>query len=394
MFNFLHLAGRQIAPNAQATLAAFRAQMLGELVVLHTRNERESSTPARQFSHIARGLGEDAELSCRLVKVEETAQSVHAAAVRLLAEPSAHRWVLHATGGNKPMSAGLMMLAAHPRVAGVIYRDLELGWSLFRLDAQGAPISEPLSEQHPQFGFLFEPQSALQGWPLEQLLMCQLGEPNWRLTANTLPSDIQVDQWLVHGCQGSGGRFRTYGPFAKGHTHLPPEGMAFEAMVGLMLKAAGCPQVLWSAEVQDQAGSPQFETDLLACHRDQIVLYNIKLSNDAAKTAQVREAAQTAQRLGGLSARAVLLRPNWPDSASVAQFAQSQRVTLLRRKEVGRMLDALVAPLGLSLPKQPPIERLRETLRQHAARCGEVAWAHEPTPPSKPKARPSKPKAR
>ncbi len=378
MLNMLHLAGRQIVPNAQATLAAARAGLLRRLVVLHSGNERESAGPARQYFHLLTALGDLMEpVRPELGEVEESALAVYHTALEILEEPSEHAWVLHASGGTKLMSTGLMLLARHPRVAAVVYRDLHRGWFRFRLDANGQPDDPAIPAGCPELGWLLQEQVRVSSWPLLEVLHSQLGVEGLRAQSRELPSKVKAFEWLAYGCKRPG-CFHQFPPVAR---MALEEGNAFEALLALMLKQAGCEQVLWGVEFEGQDGSKLLESDVMACHGDQIVLFDVKIQKGSLskeKSGQIRNASKTAEALGGLSAKAVLVRPNWPASKSVGDMAQTLRVPLIRRAEVGSLLDEMLRPLRLVPAPSPELQTCRQLLQQHARQAGAEAFPHNP----------------
>jgi hypothetical protein len=379
MLNMLHLAGRQIVPNAQATLAAARARLLRRLVVLHSDNERESAGPARQFFQLLTALGDLMEpVRPELGEVEESALAVYHTALEILEEPLEHRWVLHASGGTKLMSTGLMLLARHPRVAAVVYRDLHRGWFRFRLNAQGQPEDQAISAGCPELGWLLQEQVRVSSWPLIDVLQSQLGAEGAQAKSRALPSKVQAFDWLDYGCKRPG-FFHQFPAVARLGLE---EGNAFEALLALMLKEAGCEQVLWGVEFEAEDGSKLLESDVVACHGDQIVLFDVKIQRGGSwareKSGQIRNASKTAEALGGLSAKAVLVRPNWPASPSVGEIANALRVPLIRRTEVGTLLDEMLKPLRLANAQTPALQACRQRLEQHARRAGAEAFIHNP----------------
>jgi hypothetical protein len=388
MLNLLHLAGRQIVPNAQATLAAAKAGLLKRLLVLHSCNTRESAGPARQFFQLVLELGDLIDgVEPVLAEVDETAQSVYHTALEVLNEPSEHRWVLHATGGTKLMSTGLMLLARHPRVAAVVYRDLHQGWFRFQLDAQGRPVDSPIAANCPELGWLRSEQVRVSSWPLLDVLHSQLGVHDLEAGSRSLPQGIQAAQWLAWGSKQRPGSFHRYAGVDKLKLE---EGNAFEALLALILKEAGCEQVLWSVEFTARDGSKLLESDVVACHGDKLVLFDVKIQSGnwaREKSGQIRNAAKTAETLGGLGARAVLVRPNWPDSPAVGQMASALGVPLIRRPQVAHLVDELLRPLKLEHARSPVLDEIRRLFQQHARSCGKDAFQHSSNQRVKPAAR-------
>jgi hypothetical protein len=350
MYSLIHLSGRQLLPNVLANLAFSRMGALERSIILHSANEQESQAPARRlFSLLGLGATEDERIQCLQIEVEETLQSVTAEVLALFDEFPQARWVLHATGGNKMMSAALVLLARHPRVVAVVYRDIAHGWRHVTLGPEGtAPSEQAIAADHPHLGCLEAPDLGLDCLPLEKLIRAQfaVGAAIDRFVPRKLPRNADPAAWLSDTLCG----------WAPGFSRQPQwrgtagdEGPAFECWLGMLLREAGATQVLWSCQGFSPQNQIVVETDLVAIHRNRIAVYDVKLERPGApeKSNQIRAARSTADKLGGLSAAAVLVRPNWPPMGHLEQFAQALGVQLINRGNAGRLVPLMCAPLGL-----------------------------------------------
>ena len=382
MYSLIHLSGRQLLPNVLANLAFSRAGLLERAVVLHSDNERESLAPARRlFGLLGLGRSENEQVHCLRIEVEETPQSVTEEVLALFEEFPQARWVLHATGGNKMMSAALVMLARHPRVAAVAYRDIVHGWRSVALESEGAmPVERPVTPSHPHLGCLEAPDLGLDALPLEKLIRAQFsaGDAIARFVAEPAPPDCDAPAWLADVARHPRARFASSEHWRGAARN---EGHAFECWLALLLRAGGASQVLWNCVGYSPQGHPVIETDVMAIHRNRIAIYDLKLEQPRAsgKTEQIRGVRNTADKLGGLSAAAVLVRPNWPATGHLERFADALGVELINRGNVDRLVPLVCAPLGL--PTGAGAARALREADQLMARLahdrGEVIFAHE-----------------
>lgn len=380
MYSLIHLSGRQLLPNVLANLAFSRAGLLERSVVLHTDNKHESLAPAQRLFELLRpGPSPDERIECLRIEVEETLQSVTEEVLALFDEFPRARWVLHATGGNKMMSAALVLLARHPRVAAVVYRNIVNGWRSVTLAADGgAPMEEPVARDHPHLGCLETPGLALDALPLEQLIRAQFADDEVIVRFTTRHARrADVAAWLATA-SARHGRFATPPHW---DSQIGSEGKAFECWLAAMLRAAGARQVLWNCEGFSPRGPTVIETDVVALHGNRLAIYDTKLEQAGArgKSEQIRAARLTADKLGGLSAAAVLVRPNWPATAQLQDFAQALGVQLVNRGNFSRLVELSCRPLALherasTLPVLHKVTRLLK--RVVSDRHGLALFAH------------------
>jgi hypothetical protein len=279
------------------------------------------------------------------------------------------------------MSVALGLLAAQPQVHAVVYRHLRLGW---RRVLAGADVwgwqEVTIDPADDVLGGLTDPANVLDQLPIKRLMHAQFAaqEVTAKVSTRGLPKPApDVADWLDYVARPGAPGFATY-------KHWPgkssTEGSAFECWLALLLRAGGATQVAWSCEGVDPQGNKVFESDVVAMRGDRLVFYDAKLQRPDAsgKTDQIRSARETAVRLGGLAAGAVLVRPNWPNTPHVARFADVLGVQLIHRGHVAGLVSHLLAPLGLVPPGggQGPLQRVSITLgRLHASR-GRSVFAH------------------
>jgi hypothetical protein len=367
-------------PNILANFAFNRRGLLQRSAVLFTRNVRESLEPAnRLYALLNEGCAQGVEVGRRQVPVEETLQAVTDAMTLLFEEFPDVRWILNATGGNKMMSAALLVLAGSPQVAAVIYRDIVHGWREVQWYAGGGLHETPVSADHALLGCLVAPDLRLDSLPLDLLIRAQFaaGDAIERFASRAIPPQAEPAAWLDAATHGRRAGFANCEFWLD---EAQEEGRAFECWLGTLLRAAGARQVLWSCEGLSPGGQKVIETDLMALHGDRIALYDVKLQSPDApgKSDQIRSVRATADKLGGLSAAAVLLRPNWPATPHVVKFAEALKVSLIHRGNAHDLVRLLCEPLGLLalVVAQPSLQHVARRLTDLARARGPVLFGH------------------
>ena len=357
MYGLINLAGRQLLPNILASLAFSRTEQLRQNAVLHSDNRLESDLPAQRLFEL---LERDAASGCvelLRIEVDETLQGVTDEVLALFAEFPGLRWILHATGGNKMMSAALVDLARHPLVAAVVYRDIVKGWHQVTAQPDGALVESPVTRNSGVAACLLDPQVRLDSLPLPDLLRAQFAENTAiaRVDGSEPLSGADPEGWI-----GDVGKHstRSFVSYLAGRLSLASDGAAFEAWLCSVISMAGARQVLWNCNAFNPDGGPALECDVVALHGDRIAVYDAKLDQPKSKgkTEQIRAAAKTAQDLGGLSATAVVVRPNWPRSPGTRSFADAMKVRLVTSEDAHDFVRQLLVPLGL-----------QDSMRAHAA---------------------------
>ena len=271
-YGLIQLAGRQLLPNLWAGLTLQRAGHLVRHVILHTDEQQESALPAEQLMQLLWNddlVSDEAagQVKHLLQEVAATAADTLATAKALIEEveadaeaPSVDAWLLHATGGNKMMCLGIAQLAGHPRVAGIIYRDISGTWLTLHRQPDGTIADSPLMQQTttPSWLFsLFQQPASLDTIPIERLLEAQFGDPGafGKLRGNRPLDHVGLVKWLKLASEPSGGfsDYRLPASAFRGNGYS--DGGAFEAFLAHLLKAAGVSQILWNVEGYGQVRS-------------------------------------------------------------------------------------------------------------------------------------------
>lgn len=352
MYSLAHLAGRQLLPNVLASLALGRRKLLRRNVVLHTAHPTESLNPAsRLFELLAQDHSDRSTAERIMIETDEVLQSVVGELLELFDEFSGERWILHATGGNKMMSAAMLLLGADPRVHAVIYRDIRAGWRRVRLGASVSDAREdPIDPEDPVLGGLMDQEVTLELLPLAEVIRAQFAEAgsvkDFRHQA--VPRHLDPVRWLDHVATRHQARFAGFQGWPQGPAS---EGAAFECWLARTLQVAGATQVIWNCKGRDPARNLVMETDVIAVRGNRIAVYDVKLEKPdvSGKSEQIRAARGTADALGGLAASAVMVRPNWPATPHIERFAEALGVDLIHRQRMQGLLTRICRPLGLEV---------------------------------------------
>lgn len=347
MYGLINLAGRQLQPNIAATMAFARTGRLALNIILHSDNLLDSALPAVRTLEVLSHDGASHGVKHLRIEVDETLQGVRETVGELFQEFPDLRWILHATGGNKMMSAALVQMAAHPQVACVIYRDLAKGWQTLRPNETAETIESPVVQGCGEEEALLNDEVKLDRLPLLDSIRAQFVDSGAlaSLDANTAIEAADPEAWIRQVRNHHSRSFRSYLPAG----NLPGDGAAFEAWLCSVLQMAGVRQVLWNCTGRSTDGQPVLECDVVAIHGDRIAIFDIKIDkpNAVGKTGQIRSAAETTKLLGGLSAKCVVVRPNWPHSVTVRNLASALNVSLITSQDSGEFLLKLLEPLGL-----------------------------------------------
>jgi hypothetical protein len=380
----IQLAGRQILPNLWMALTLQKHGMLSRHEVIHSDDKRESADPAEQ---LVRLVGQQERVFPNVEPVEHvldetepTLWHTRHTALAIMDEAKAtgaqHTgWILHVTGGNKPMSSGATQLAGDPRVQAVVYRNIDNVWWVVERESDGELRDRRVGEM-PVGGrswqawerALLEDPARLHDVPLNHLLAAQFDEHRDDEAVHGNSASHQTPNlasWLQSAMRRRGGfadhaRTRRLGP------HSMADGDAFECFVAHILSAARAQRVLWGVHIYGRDRSKIVETDVVACSGDRLAFYDLKIDRPDAsgKTAQIRTAHNTARTFGGLSARAVMVRPNWPASPPVEDFAEALGVKLLNRRSVSTLIHDLLEPLGLQGAQSAELHELHLALQR------------------------------
>lgn len=386
----IQLAGRQIMPNVLMALPLLKAGRLVRHVVIHTDDTHESQHQASHLVTVLYELAEPDTVDWQMVAVRPGASEVYDAALQEIdsQQPEGEaptQWVLHATGGTKTMAFGLLMLARHPQVLAVVYRDLGSGqWHQLGLEPDGRPLDRPLQPGDALFALMSAPDSGLDALPLELLMLAQLsfndpladppqGEAQQSSPRHLPPvksqrvadRPVNVLGWLQAALKYHRGFAATAPPQLQLDATVS-EGQAFECWVAHVVYALGARQVQWNFCVNDSHGSNMIEFDVAACHGDRLLVMDLKLdrADKPGKTQELRNAIQTAQWTAGRSVRTVVVRPNWRPTKPVSTTAELLGIAMVWRDTLVQFPVNILRWLGIrATDRQQALARnLSETL--------------------------------
>lgn len=382
----IQLCSRQIVPNLLLGLALQRSGWLHRHVLLHTDHATESVGPARHILSVLQDdplRGSAACLDPLMWEVEATARHTCLIARAVMDEHPGVRWLLHATGGNKLMSAGLQALARDVRVHAVVYRDIDGEWLQVRFDSDGTPDNRCLG-LHDEIGALVhDPRHALDTLPVGVLLRAQhaaeVSVDNFD-DRHDVGDIVDLHSWLAAAFK-PGGSLMLSAP-RRLRDLIRSEGTAMECFLAHALRAAGVHRVAWGV-TGAVGGNKVIELDGVACHGNRLAFYDVKIerSDAAGKTEQIRMAHDTARQLGGLSAAAVMVRPNWPATAHVLDFARALGVHLIHRGNLGDLLRIACKPLGIGPERLGHLASLGRRLEERARGPQPQVFRHGATAP-------------
>ena len=375
------LASEQILPNLESALALAAAAPLASVHIYWTSVE-VSAKPAQRIEQLLAGMrGRRPFCHFEIHRAAQAGSGSIEAVRRWLLQTfqqlPGSRWVLTATGGTTPMAAAMFDLLGHAAVDSVIYREMgAAGWQSFARD----PVSGPLTRNAPAALGLDRAGEYLDLVGIHALVEAQVGQQN--VTVRSAEAPALAPELLGELIKNL--RIDAAKPFRDAWLAcclpLPAsqgEGVLFELICRGVLELFGLAETLHSLELLHEA-TGRNEIDLIAKHRGRIVVLDLKLRDDKGSATppydQIRNAAEATRKLGGLSARCLMLRPNWPADPARARYARDvHRVGLLDASCNDALFRHIAEALGWqgSLPAQAVA--LQEFLAARRDRAGAAA---------------------
>lgn len=341
------LASEQIWPNLLGFLHWH--QKLGgisHLFVYATNNEQKSLGPARRFKElIARAYPEVVTLPEHDEPHEMTPQAVRMNIDEWMYSFPADKWVINLTGGTKMMTAGLLDYAGRADVE-LIYRELERAWfSLGKDPETGQIYSRSLQDID---------EGIADSVPIDKLIMTQFDVAegdHWELEpARQLPIpsiiraaiDVEWDWRKAFNAAGI--------PFEASKSG----GNLFEELVAACVIELGVTNVMINARHLSSNKTQRQEIDVLASHDGALYMIDCKLAFPEdpavpAPVAQIKEASETRRTLGGLSAKALMIRPSWEEDEERIDFAKALHVEIIQRGSTETLIQQLGDWMGRPL---------------------------------------------
>ena len=351
------LASEQLWPNIHSI--EHWGAGLRRVFIYHTPDQPRSAEPARK---LARFCKERHKLEATLAQGDAIPEALTSQIGRWLKMFSDESWLINATGGTKLMYDGAAAFRGRPGVR-VVYRELgpnNLWYELGR-DVDGNPTVKPI----------IVPPEVTDRIPIQLLLRTLWETDTLNLTFGPDPKPLpfpDIGRALIE----TNGNWRE--AFARVNVPLADKesgGVPFERYVAAALIEMGMTNLAHSVKQEglppEGSGGrarPTQEIDIVANHGARLLVFDCKLRTEEDEgrevegiTSQIRQAAQTTRRLGGLGAEVVLLRPNREIAGTILALARDLRVRVIDKGDRGCFFQKLAEFVGC--PALP--ESLRRT---------------------------------
>lgn len=363
------IASRQLWPNIFGLLLLqAQGRPPDAIHILHTGNERESLLPSKRLeilagSRLAPGVPCD-----RHQLASETPEAVTDLIGSISANVPRGLRTINATGGLKAIFAGIVPFFSRPDFE-VLYNEIVGGW--FHLWADPADPVRMRSQP------LHSPPVSAAHLPALELVETQwesVPEARWR--AGPLPTvgDAELVQTMSDGF-AHGWQWQTLmasHPWLR-HTSAGQSGFLFEALFGAIVgRFAPHPEqaVLNAALASEGVRKGVLEEiDVVVNAGSHLVLFDLKLrgkqnqaEQDVPVVDQFAKVAKACDMLGGLSARGILVRPNWTFNEELQKLAKAFRVELWDEPAMPDIVERTSRVLGWPVPESlaPVVELLHK----------------------------------
>lgn len=378
------VASRQLWPNIFGLLLLRQQNRFPDRIhILHSGNERESAQPAKRLEKLVRShLGRNTFCERHPID-QETPEAVTALIERLCGDlPAGCRKTINATGGLKAIFAGLVAFFDRPDFE-VLYNEIVGGWHRLWIDGDrpGYVRSEPL----PSTSVLADslPAMSLVETQWDDVPAARWrGAPAPRVTAREWEGVLRdgfargwnwIDLRTTHPWLVQNGRTQT--------------GFLFESLFGglLGLFPLASEQIAINAELVafDPPGRVLEEIDAVVNTGRNLVLFDLKLRSEEEETRQniavvdqFSKVSKACDMLGGLGAKGILVRPNWPRNEEHQQLARAFRVELWDQNAMSGLLGHVARTIGLAIPPElaGAVDLLREEAEHHSRFFASAPW--------------------
>ncbi len=401
------LSSEQLMPNIQSLLYfhGVPEAPLHNLFIYLTADRQRSIEPANKLMALARS-------QIRHVKIHHNAPDAlslqpSAVTAQIREWQQAHdgpatEWILNATGGLKPMMAGMLAFVGEPRTR-VVYGELQRGWFEFNR----APSDTSLSMVP-----LPVPQNLTDAIPITTLMEATADKPgDFRVSDEPAPAVDFLP--TLHRLIANHWDFRRTWNELGIRDELAIGGFPFEHLVVSALNTGGVTNNLSNLKLSLSSGShrpPVQESDIWINHGGRLYLLDCKLVDESLagadqKSLQIRDAREAARRFGGLSAKAILLRPNLTFTDDLKALARYLGVEILDAISVDTFFGSLASAIDISPVPEPwqradgalkeyrdrtfrlPFSDQRERPEQHLAEGCDAILDFEASPPNPPEGR-------
>ena len=357
----LLIASEQLWPNLLG-LAVLQQRDGGvaSLHILHTGDRQRSEQPAKRIASVAKKIFP--ALVPALVPTGSTSQEVLATAHAVIARGGRPgRWTINCSGGTKTMFGGLVPLVRQPEIE-AFYREVSGDWyKLAAVDVKG--LQAITCEEW------LEPKQARLKLPVAELATLQIEHPSGATWSQKPPPILDVEALVRSGIAGGWDWRSLQRQFSVLEQKLT--GLAFEGFFSALVKLCGAGNVALQLKLEE-AGVPRQEFDVIASTGRKIVLFDLKMTDDASDAVinQLSRLAEDRRSLGGLAGEAIAVRPTWQKDETVMHMARAHQIRLWSQEDMPDLISSLVQVLELSPPGlESPAYRV-ENLLKHAAAEG------------------------
>jgi len=341
------LSSEQLWPNLYS-ISALADRRLTNLFIYNTADEQYSHGPAKAISRLCKGTYPDLKVMLLGDTPGGTSPAEVSKQIKDWKEklPN-HHFVLNATGGLKPMMAGMLPFAGNADTT-VLYREITGQW--FTFDRQGADRN--VIDINP----VEVDESGVSSFSVLSLIASQYGDQSEiELTEQTPPS-LNFTDATFRGVANDW-------DWQKMHDLLPTgtklsHGFFFEAYIYAGLLAMGIERVACNIEIKSrETGTSLQEVDLACSVNGRLFLIDLKLRTEEEETrgevegitSQIRQASETRRDLGGLAAEMFIIRPNRELDESLRLLCSHSRIRWVDSTNIEQLFSLMAEAMGIKL---------------------------------------------
>lgn len=354
------LSSRQLWPNLYS-IAALNKLGLSDVCIYHTDSLDNSKRPATSLARLCQEL--NGGLHLHHLNDDGGHGPRHVAdqidAWRSLL-PDKH-FVLNATGGLKPMMAGMLRYIGEENVS-VIYREITGQWYQF------------VKSTNPS-GFDLRPigvdESEVNKIDVVSLIASQYNAHMTIRIRSHPPAHVDLDEITRIGNEVS---WDWREIITKTGSRLKP-GFLFEAYISAGLKQLGIENMACNFEVKSEEGKILQEVDVVAMHSGQLLLIDLKLRNEEEETlgnvesitSQIRQASETRRAMGGIGGKMVLVRPNRKFDDALRRLCRMSQIELIEGPDCREIFTRLAGLFNVNVIPEP-IANIETALNEYHQR--------------------------
>lgn len=334
------LASVNVIPNVVSALHYWKAGGLAAIHILYTDDDRNSRSPALRMKKLLDELCAVAPFDNRspaVIALDSHPVGIEPQAVRervtqLTRQAPSARWVVNVTGGLKLMAFGGVGIPEPP--PRLIYMERGQGW--FALASAAGSVTATRDPELPVDG-----GALLDEIPIASIVRTQFANAErFSFTNKGKPAAMDVAAFVRQGIE-SRWSWRTLAD--------PGErfGFAFERLIGAAVLRMSIDNVAWSFKIGEV-----HEMDLVLCRRGIVWLLDLKLmppEGEKRPHAQIREASESGNAIGGVDRRVIMLRPNWEAVDETMALAKAHNVLLITQEQSGNLFSLLADMMGGTL---------------------------------------------